>query len=79
VDELIKRNPNHRDAVLSGVGIALRFGLNDQAERYLSNWLAKHPNDLSVKKALDELRSKGGAMEGGTSGADSAKPVTRGN
>jgi tetratricopeptide (TPR) repeat protein len=79
VDELIKRNTNHRDAVLSGVGIALRFGLNDQAERYLSNWLATHPNDLSVKKALDELRSKGGAMEGGTSGADSAKPVTRGN
>lgn len=73
VDELIRRDPNHRDAVMSGVGISLRFGLEDQAKRYLTNWLAMHPNDAGMKQALDELEA--GATEGGEAGemADSVE------
>jgi tetratricopeptide (TPR) repeat protein len=80
VDELIKRDPTHRDAVLSGVGIALRFGFDEQAERYLSGWLAKHPNDTSVRRALEELQAKGTTLEReGAGEADSGTVDTSGN
>jgi tetratricopeptide (TPR) repeat protein len=57
VDELIRRDPDHRDAMMSGVGIALRFGLKDRAAEYLKAWLATHPNDTSVKRALEEIQA----------------------
>ena len=78
VDELIRRDPGHRDAMMSGVGIALRFGLKDKAEKYLADWLVRHPNDTSVRRALDELRQRTGAPEGEEAEADSAEPVPRG-
>ncbi len=56
IDELVRRDPDHRDAVMSAVGISLRFGLDEQAERYLTNWLAAHPTDTNMKEALDELK-----------------------
>jgi tetratricopeptide (TPR) repeat protein len=77
VDELIRRDPNHRDAVMSAVGISLRFGYEDQAERYLANWLADHPQDVEMREALDELRGNvapgpdAGDSSGVVDGADS--------
>ena len=74
VDELIRRDPGHRDAMMSGVGIALRFGLEDRATKYLTEWLAKHPNDTSVRRALEEMQLRG---EKGSK-ADSAGPAPQG-
>jgi hypothetical protein len=43
--------------VMSGVGIALRFGMRDRAIDYLKSWLASHPRDTNVKRALEELEA----------------------
>lgn len=64
VDELVRRDPGHRDAMMSGVGIALRYGMRDRAVGYLRSWLATHPNDTSVKRALDELEMLGDSSLG---------------
>jgi hypothetical protein len=64
VDELIRRDPAHRDAMMSGVGIALRFGMKDRAAGYLKAWLAAHPNDTSVKRAIEELEMLGDSSRG---------------
>ena len=78
VDELIRRDPGHRDAMMSGVGIALRFGMKDKAEKYLSDWLVRHPNDTSVRRALDELKSRTGLPEGDDAETDTAGSSARG-
>jgi tetratricopeptide (TPR) repeat protein len=79
VDELIRRDPGHRDAMMSGVGISLRFGLKDKAEKYLSDWLVGHPTDVSVRRALEELREKSAEPQGEGAAADGADSVPRGN
>jgi tetratricopeptide (TPR) repeat protein len=79
VDELIRRDPGHRDAMMSGVGIALRFGMKDKAEKYLSDWLVRHPTDESVRRALDELRGRSGALEGEGAAAGGADSAPRGD
>ena len=71
VEELIRRDPTHREAVLSAVGIALRFGLKDRATGYLRDWLVRHPNDTSVKRALEELEGNGSPVEGDSQKTDS--------
>ncbi|MEJ2722870.1 MAG: hypothetical protein P8181_17295, partial [bacterium] len=57
IDGLIQRDPNHREAVLSAVGISLRFQMVDRAKGYLRNWLATHPNDTGMRNALEELNT----------------------
>jgi len=69
LDELIRRDPDHRDAVMSAVGMSLRVGRKAQALAYLNNWLVKHPTDSSLRSALEELESSdslGRADEGRT-------------
>jgi tetratricopeptide (TPR) repeat protein len=76
VDELIRRDPDHRDAVMSAVGMSLRFGRKAQALKYLDNWLAKHPTDTGLRDALEELESRdslGRADEGQDSAAQSQR------
>ena len=78
VDELIRRDPDHRDAVMSAVGISLRFGQRAQALAYLNKWLAKHPTDTSVREALEELESRDSLGRADERGADSAEQSQRG-
>ncbi|UCG51165.1 MAG: DUF2723 domain-containing protein [Candidatus Latescibacterota bacterium] len=69
LDELIIRDPNHREAVMSAVGIALRHQMVERAKGYLRNWIATHPNDESMAKALEELESNGTSEEKADSAA----------
>ena len=73
IDELIRLNPNNREAVASGVGIALRFGLKDQARQYLEDWVATHPNDTAMKNALSDLKG-GGTLQGEQTEKSGAEP-----
>jgi hypothetical protein len=43
---------------MSAVGIALRFQMVDRAKAYLRMWLANHPNDESMRGALEELEAE---------------------
>jgi tetratricopeptide (TPR) repeat protein len=70
IDEMLRRNPADRDGVASGVGIALRFGLDDQAKRYLRDYLAVRPSDTAMKDALEELE-RGGTLPTGRAEPDS--------
>jgi hypothetical protein len=57
LEELMKWDDGHRDAVASAVAIALRFEMRDRALSYLNGWLAKHPNDAAMQKAREDIRA----------------------
>lgn len=58
LDALLQQDGNYRDAVVSAVGLALRFNMTDQALNYLNRWLARHPNDAAAKQMRDEIRTQ---------------------
>jgi hypothetical protein len=35
--------------------LSLKFGLVDRAMGYLTSWIARHPDDASMKEALDKM------------------------
>jgi tetratricopeptide (TPR) repeat protein len=57
LDELLQHDDGYRDAVVSAVGLALRFNMTDQALNYLNRWLARHPNDSALKQAREQIRN----------------------
>lgn len=64
LEELLRRDPNHRDACVSAIGIAMRLGDTDHAQRLLNTWLAAHPNDAGMQSAWERLRQSIAPEEG---------------
>jgi tetratricopeptide (TPR) repeat protein len=64
LEEVHRRNPQNRDALVSLVGMLMRLEQLDRAESYLRNWLVSHPNDTAVRQALDDLRKEEQPGEG---------------
>ncbi len=52
LEEIIERNPNERQAVLSLYGVSVRANLLQRARRYLVWWLNGHPDDEEVREIL---------------------------
>jgi tetratricopeptide (TPR) repeat protein len=55
LDEMIRRCPDVRDAVVAAASISVRLGFVDRALRYLDTWIARHPNDDALRNARDEI------------------------
>ncbi len=55
LDEIILKNPQDREAVLSAFGIAAKLKLPARARTYLTAWIARHPDDKDMMQALEEL------------------------
>jgi len=51
--------PDHRDAVLSAMALCARFDLIDEGLRFADNWLARHPNDESMRRSREQLLQRG--------------------
>ncbi|MEE9269801.1 MAG: DUF2723 domain-containing protein [Candidatus Krumholzibacteria bacterium] len=57
LDRLIREDPNHRDAVLSAVGMLVNYNETQRAITYIENWLAMHPNDEALRGALEGIKN----------------------
>ena len=55
LDELLEREPDNKDVVLTAVGLSLRVNLVQKARQYLIQWLARYPQDQGARKTLEDI------------------------
>jgi hypothetical protein len=55
LDAVLTADPDNRELVLTASSVAARGGMVGNARRYLTSWLARHPEDDSARQMLEEL------------------------
>jgi hypothetical protein len=55
LEYILRVDPDSRDAVMAGVGLALRANFVSKARQYLAEWLRNHPEDVSARQTLDDI------------------------
>jgi tetratricopeptide (TPR) repeat protein len=58
LEEVMRIDPNNRDAMMAAVGIAMADNMVDRARRMLSGWLRTHPNDSAARQTLDDIEQR---------------------
>jgi len=58
VERVITHCPDRREAVESAIGISVRLGQLERAERFLDGWLAAHPEDRDMRNAWETFRRR---------------------
>jgi hypothetical protein len=48
-------DPEARDLVVTAYTLAARAGMMERAREYLSDWLARHPDDAEARKMLEDF------------------------
>jgi tetratricopeptide (TPR) repeat protein len=55
IDPILREDPDSQDLVMMGYTLGVRGGMYQRARAYLSEWLARHPDDKEVKQMLDDF------------------------
>jgi hypothetical protein len=55
IDPILREDPNSQDLVMMGYTLGVRGGMYERARGYLSDWLARHPEDAEVKEMLEDF------------------------
>ncbi len=55
IQPILADDPEARDLVVTAYTLAARGGMLERARGYLTDWLARHPDDADAKNLLDEF------------------------
>jgi tetratricopeptide (TPR) repeat protein len=55
ITPIVADDPEARDLVVTAYTLAARAGMMERAREYLSDWLARHPDDAEARKMLEDF------------------------